>query len=139
MKSLIKAWPFVPLRITLIVARVATAVFFMAHAIARIILGTIPQFGAFMENAGFPHGIMMVWIITISEIVAGSLLIIGKYVRYAVIPLFVIAATGIVLIHSHFGWFVGEHGTGGSEYSVALMVLLLVIAAADREGQTYKG
>ena len=52
--------------------------------------------------------------------------------RYAVVPLLVIASVGIVLIHRHLGWFVGEHGTGGSEYSVALIVMLLVLATADR-------
>ena len=43
------------------------------------------------------------------------------------------AAGGIVLIHRHFGWFVGEHGTGGSEYSVALIVLLLIVIADDHD------
>ena len=37
----------------------------------------------------------------------------------------------IVIIHWRLGWFVGEHGSGGMEYSVSLMVSLLVIAAAD--------
>jgi putative oxidoreductase len=48
------------------------------------------------------------------------------------VPLGAIVAGGIVLIHARLGWFVGEHGTGGSEYSVALLVLLLLIAAQDR-------
>ncbi len=55
-----------------------------------------------------------------------------KPVRYAVVPLLLIASVGIVLIHRHLGWFVGEHGTGGSEYSVALIFMLLVLAAGDR-------
>ena len=45
--------------------------------------------------------------------------------------LLAIAIGGIVLIHWRFGWFVGEHGTGGSEYSIALIVMLLVVAAGD--------
>lgn len=53
--------------------------------------------------------------------------------RWGAAVLFTIAANGIVLIHRQLGWFVGAHGTGGSEYSVALMVMLLVVAAADRE------
>ena len=47
------------------------------------------------------------------------------------VRLAVIVAVGIALIHRHNGWFVGEHGTGGSEYSVALLAMLLVIAAHD--------
>ncbi|WP_310475960.1 DoxX family protein [Sandarakinorhabdus sp.] len=117
------------------VARIATAGFFMAHAVVRIVKGTIPQFGVFMESQGFPQGELIVWAITMTELVAGTLLIANRHVRLAATALFAIAFTGIVLIHRNLGWFVGEHGTGGSEYSVALIVLLLVIAAADREGR----
>ena len=45
----------------------------------------------------------------------------------------VIVAVGIYLIHRHNGWFVGEHGVGGSEYSVALLAMLLAIAAHDAD------
>ncbi|HMS20631.1 DoxX family protein [uncultured Sphingorhabdus sp.] len=129
--SLLERFPFLRLRGAIILARISTALFFMAHAVARIVLGTIPQFGKFMEAVGFPNGVAIVWVITVSEILCGLLLIFGRFVRIAVIPLLSIALGGIVLIHARIGWFVGEHGTGGSEYSVALIVLLLVVAAAD--------
>ncbi|QNA83215.1 DoxX family protein [Sphingomonas sp. So64.6b] len=125
-------FPFIRLSQALVLTRIMTAVFFMAHAVVRISNGTIPRFGAFMENAGFPQGVTIVWLITLTELIAGTMLILGLYIRWTVVPLFAIAGTGIVLIHYQQGWFVGEHGTGGSEYSVALMVLLLVVAAADR-------
>ena len=133
MKSVLARFPFLSLDQAIILARVATAVFFMAHAIVRILLGAIPQFGKFMEAAGFPYGVAIVWLITASEILCGLLLISGRYVRIAVLPLLAIAGGGIAIIHARLGWFVGEFGTGGSEYSVALIVLLLVIAAADRQ------
>ncbi|MCA0177583.1 MAG: DoxX family protein [Proteobacteria bacterium] len=132
-------FPFLSWPHTLTLLRVATALFFMVHALSRILLGTIGRFGGFMESAGFPHGVYWVWAITVSELVAGTLLICNRHVRLAASVLFTVAAGGIVLIHRHFGWFVGEHGTGGSEYSVALMVLLLVIAAADREAHRRTG
>jgi putative oxidoreductase len=69
--------------------------------------------------------------ITAYELGAGSLLLFNRGVRWAASGLAVIVATGIWLIHRHNGWFVGEHGTGGSEYSVALLAMLLVIAADD--------
>lgn len=127
-----KTYPFISLRQALTVARIVTAVLFMAHAVVRIVNGSIPQFGKFMSSVGFPQGEAVVWAITVVEIVAGTMLILNRYVRIAATALFAIAATGIVLIHRHIGWFVGEHGTGGSEYSVALIILLIVIAAADR-------
>lgn len=132
MTSWLLSFPWLSVHAAFRVARILTAAFFMAHAIGRIVLGTIPQFGQFMEGLGFPAGVALVWGITIVELVAGTMLILGWRVRCAVLALFAIAFGGIVLIHSRIGWFVGEHGTGGSEYSVALIVLLLLIAAEDR-------
>lgn len=122
-------------RPTLLFARVITAGLFMAHAAVRIINGTIPQFGQFMEAQGFPAGEAVVWAITVTELVAGTLMIAGRGVRAAAAALLAIAIGGIVLIHRHFGWFVGEHGTGGIEYSAALIILLLLIMADDQDRQ----
>jgi putative oxidoreductase len=126
-------YPFLTLRQSLIVLRVATAVFFMAHAVVRITGGTVPRFGGFLESKGLPAGVALVWAITAYELIAGALMLAGKYVRACTLGFLGILAGGIVLIHAQLGWFVGEHGTGGVEYSLALAVALLVIAAADRE------
>jgi putative oxidoreductase len=125
------SYPFISLRHALIVLRVSVAVLYMAHATVRIVGGSLAQFGGFMEQVGFSHGIVWVWAITLYELIAGTLMAVGRQVKWAATGLFTIASVGIVIIHRHFGWFVGEHGTGGSEYSVCLMVALLVIAAAD--------
>lgn len=131
---MLQRYPFISLKTAFTIARIMTAVFFMAHAGVRIINGTIPQFGQFMTSVGFPAGQVWVWAITITELVCGALLILGRWTRWATIPLAAIVIGGIGLIHLHLGWFVGEHGTGGMEYSVALLVLLLLIAARDAEG-----
>ena len=133
--SLPERFPFMGLPHALILLRVVTALLFMIHAATRIALGTIPQFALYMEHQGFPYPMLWVWAITLAELVAGSCLIIGWRVRLMCIPLFTIAGVGILLIHRHLGWFVGEHGTGGSEYSVALMVMLIVVAAGDGAGK----
>jgi putative oxidoreductase len=125
------AYPFISLPHALIVLRVSVAILYMAHATVRVANGSVAQFGDFMEHAGFPHGIAWVWAITLYELIAGTSMALGRHVKWAATGLFTIAAVGIMIIHRHFGWFVGEHGTGGSEYSVCLMVALLVIAAAD--------
>jgi putative oxidoreductase len=123
-------YPFVSLPTALLLLRVGIAILFMAHATVRVVIDTIPQFVIFMERQGFTPGVAWVWAITLCELIGGSLMALGYWVRTAATGLFTIAAVGIVLIHRHFGWFVGEHGTGGSEYSIALMLALLVIAAA---------
>ncbi|MCC6925780.1 DoxX family protein [Novosphingobium sp.] len=125
-------YPYVSRNLALKLLRIVTPLLFMAHAVVRIgPPGTIDQFALFMGNLGFPAPVAVVWAITLVELVAGTMLIAGIKVRWAASALAAIAAGGIVLIHAHLGWFVGEHGTGGSEYSVALLVMLLVIAAHD--------
>ena len=128
-----RQFPFVSLHHSLIVLRVATAIFFMAHAIARIVLNTTPQFAGFLENKGFPFAIGIVWAITAFEIIGGLALAAGYQVRCLSIGFQIICWGGVALIHARLGWFVGEHGTGGVEYSLCLSVALLVLAAADRE------
>ena len=127
----LRGYPWCPLPDALRLLRIVTALLFMAHASMRFVNGTVPQFGAFMEAQGFPHGQAWVLAITVYELGAGSLLILNRGVRWAASGLAVIAAVGIYLIHRHNGWFVGEHGIGGSEYSVALLAMLLVVAAQD--------
>ena len=125
--------PFISLQSSLTVLRVVTPLFFIAHALVRIINDTIPQFANFLGTRGFPQPFAVVWAITVVELVAGTLMIVGVSVRCMAAALASIAIGGIVIIHAKLGWFVGEHGTGGSEYSVCLLLCLLVIAAADAE------
>jgi putative oxidoreductase len=133
MNTIRRAFPFVSLGSALIVLRVAVAIFFMAHALVRLVTGTIPGFGGFLEHRGWPQGVLLVWCITLYELIAGTLMALGWRARWMALGLFFIAGMGIVIIHARLGWFVGEHGSGGMEYSLSLMVSLLVIAAADRE------
>lgn len=125
-------FPFLSLKQSLLILRIAVAVIFLAHAIVRIGNGTIPQFGEFMESKGLPFGAAWVWAITAYEIAGGVLLLLGIYTRLLTAGFIILLLVGIVLIHASLGWFVGEHGTGGCEYSVILIVALLVIAAEKR-------
>lgn len=118
------------LRHALLVLRIGTPLLFMVHAVARIAYGTIPQFAIFLGSLGFPAPTAWVWAITVTELIAGTLLMLGKQTVACCAALALVAAGGIVLIHARLGWFVGEHGTGGSEYSVCLLMCLLVLAAA---------
>ena len=104
-------------------------IFFIAHATVRVRTGSISQFAEFLGNVGFAYPLQVVWLITIYEITAGTLIALGFWVRCLVPGLMCIAAGGIFLIHRHHGWFVGEHGTGGMEYAVCLLMGLLVLQA----------
>lgn len=124
-----RPFPFLTLPQTLLLLRVATAFIFFAHAAVRVSNGSTGQFGDFLNTKGLVYGHPMVWCITAFELGGSILLALGYFVRALSVGFIVMLLMGIVLIHASLGWFVGEHGTGGSEYSFLLIVVLLVLAA----------
>lgn len=127
-----RKFPFLTLTHTLVLLRVTTALIFIAHAVIRLTDSTIEQFGGFLNSQGFVIGVIIVWILTVFEIVGGLLMAFAFLTRWLALGFFLILLVGIIIIHAGNGWFVGEHGTGGMEYSVLLMVALLAIAAEDK-------
>lgn len=113
--------------------RVVTALIFVIHATVRVVGSTIDQFAAFLEDKGFSYGVLIVWCITIYEIAGGLLMAVGIFARWLAIGFMVIIVAGIFIIHAANGWFVGEHGTGGMEYSILLVAVLIVIATSDKK------
>ncbi len=127
------AFPFVSLKTALIVLRISLAIVFLAHAIVRILGGTINQFAGFLNAKGLMIGHVLVWSITVFELAGGVLLALGYFTKWLSAGFIGMLLVGIVLIHAGQGWFVGEHGTGGVEYSFILIVAFLVVAAADNK------
>lgn len=130
--KLLNEFPFINARAALILLRIGVALVFFLHALIRITNGTIPIFGGFLESEGLPAGIAMVWVITIFELAGSLALALGRGVRWWSAGFILLLLVGIVLIHAELGWFVGEHGTGGCEYSVVLILALLFLAADSR-------
>ncbi len=122
-------FPFLTLNQSLILLRVSLAIIFWAHAIVRLVNGTIPQFAAAMNSKGFPFAIVLVWMITIFEITGGIALVLNYCVKWLSAAFILLLVAGIIIIHFSLGWFVGEHGTGGSEYSFILIMCFVVLAA----------
>ena len=125
-----KQFPFLSLKQALLLLRTAVALVFIAHAVVRLMNGTIPRFGSFLTTKGLPVGIAIVWAVTAFEIIGGVLLALGYFRKWLSAGFIVMLIIGIILIHASLGWFVGEHGSGGSEYSFILIVALIVIASA---------
>lgn len=126
-----KKYPFLKLTQSISILRVTVSCIFLAHAITRVATNTIAQFGSFLENKGLPLGNMLVWGITTFEIVGGVLLLFGYFKKWIALGLIIILAIGVGIIHINYGWFNGEFGTGGCEYSVTLIAALVVVASAD--------
>ena len=115
--------------------RLTIALAFYLHAFIRVLHNTIPDFSEFLQSKGFIFPTAIVWAITIFELAGSILLAMGFYIRLLSYMFILLLITGIVLIHASLGWFVGEHGTGGSEYSVVLIAALFVIAAGDKKSK----
>lgn len=130
-------FPYISQVNSLILLRVSVAIIFLSHSIMRVINSSIEDFGGFIENKGFPFGVAWVWGITTFEIIGGMLLALGYFTKILSAGFIFLLVAGIVLIHASFGWFVGEHGTGGCEYSFILIMALLVIAAGKGEFPEY--
>jgi len=126
---------FFSLENSLVFLRFAVALVFLLHAVVRIAGSTLGRFGEFMESKGFPAGIVWVYGITAFEILGGLLLLSGYLTKTVAAGFIALLIAGIVLIHAEFGWFVGEHGTGGCEYSFILIAALMVVAASKKRAE----
>lgn len=112
---------------TFTLLRALTGIIFVTHGAARIFLWTVPGFGEFLNATGFPLGLPLAWLITIGEIIFGTCLAVGYKVRYCVIFHSIVILTGIFLIHLPQGWFTVGQSSGGVEYSLLLLAVLIFI------------
>ena len=128
-----RTFPFLSPAQSLLLLRVALAGIFFAHSIVRLCNGTNPRFAGYIEKKGMPYSLGLVWGITAFEVLGGFLLLLGYFTRIISAGLILMLLAGIVLIHAQNGWFNGEHGSGGSEYSFILIVALLVTAAGNKK------
>ena len=53
---------------SILLIRVAVAVMFIVHGIARIVYGGVTPFGGFLDSSGFPVGLVWAWAVTYMEI-----------------------------------------------------------------------
>lgn len=107
-----------------LVLRVTLGVMFIAHALLKVVVFTVPGTVQFFESVGFPGFFAHVTIV--AELGAGVLLIAGlatRWVALATIPILL----GAAWVHLPNGWVFSAQG-GGWEYPVFLAVAALVQA-----------
>lgn len=105
-----------------LILRLALGVMFIAHALLKIVVFTIPGTVQFFESVGFPGFFAHVTIA--AELGAGVLLIAGfatRWVALATIPILL----GAAWVHLPNGWVFSAQG-GGWEYPVFLAVAAFV-------------
>jgi putative oxidoreductase len=107
--------------------RILMGVIFVTHGAARLYYQSVPEFGAFLNSKGLVAGITLAWLVTIGEIISGSLLAAGYKVTYCIIFHAIVIFAGILLVHLPNGWFTVGHGSGGMEYSILILAVLTVL------------
>lgn len=110
-----------------IVLRVTLAGLLAAHGWARLLHGGVEPFGEWLTSQGLPFGFLIASGITGLEIVGTLLLAIGIGVFPLSLLFATIYAVGAVMVHLPAGWFVVGAGRNGMEYSVLLIVCLLLV------------
>jgi putative oxidoreductase len=107
-----------------LILRLALGVMFLAHALLKVFVFTLPGTAAFFAAQGFPA--WTAYPVVAAELGAGILLILGVQVRLvslATLPILV----GALAVHLPNGW-VFSAPNGGWEYPAFLIVLVIVQA-----------
>lgn len=119
--------PNISTKYSAILLRMVMGIIFFTHGAARLYYDSVSDFGSYLDAQGFMIGILLAWVITIGEIVFGTMLAVGFKVRYCVIFHAIVVISGMFLIHIPQGWFVVGHGSGGVEYSLLILAVLIFL------------
>jgi putative oxidoreductase len=102
----------------LFVLRVALGLMFVAHALLKYLVFTMPGFEGFLAKVGLPA--VLAWPIVLAELLGGIAIIVGFYGRFvsaALLPVLL----GALFVHAGNGWLFTAAG-GGWEYPAFLAV-----------------
>jgi putative oxidoreductase len=105
-----------------LVLRLSLGVMFVAHALLKVVVFTVPGTVQFFESVGFPG--FFAYLTIAAELGAGMLLIAGfatRWVALATVPILL----GAAWVHLPNGWVFSAQG-GGWEYPVFLAVAAFV-------------
>lgn len=107
-----------------LVLRIALGVMFIAHALLKLVVFTLPGTVQFFGSVGLPGG--LAYVVTFAELIGGALLIAGVYTRYVALALIPILL-GALYVHAANGWVFNAQN-GGWEYPAFLAAASLAQA-----------
>jgi putative oxidoreductase len=106
--------------------RVALGLMFVAHALLKYVVFTMPGFAGFLAQVGFPP--VFAWPVFLAELLGGIALILGVFARW-VAALLIPVLLGALVVHSGNGWLFTA-ANGGWEYPAFLVVIAATVALA---------
>ena len=72
-------------------------------------VNTFDEFNALLEKIGYKPGARWGWLVILTELIAGPLLILGLFTRPAAVPILILMILS-VRTHKMFGWFWNAQG-----------------------------
>lgn len=102
--------------------RIALGIMWIAHALLKLWVFTLPGTVKFFESVGLPG--WAAYPVFLAELVGGVAMVLGFYARYVALGLMPIML-GAVFVHLPNGWVFSKQG-GGWEYPAFLSVMLVV-------------
>lgn len=116
-------------QVAALLLRLGLGTMFLAHGLLKLLVFTLPGTAQFFVSVGFPGE--LAYVVTIAEIGAGVLLLIGfhsRWVALASLPLLL----GALSVHLGNGWLFSA-ANGGWEYP-AFLVLAAIVQALLGDG-----
>ena len=106
-----------------LVLRASLGILFIAHALLKWLVFTLPGAAAFFESVGLPG--WLAYATTAFELVGGAALLLGFHARWVALALIPVLFGAIITVHGANGWLFTNKG-GGWEYPAFWAVALLV-------------
>jgi putative oxidoreductase len=101
--------------------RAALGLMFIAHALLKYVVFTIPGFAGFLGQVGYPA--VLAWPIVLAELLGGIAIAVGFYSRWVTLALLPVLF-GALLVHAPNGWLFTAPN-GGWEYPAFLIAAAL--------------
>jgi len=108
----------------ILLLRVSSGALFMAHALVKALVFTMPGAMKFFASVGFPG--WLAYVAVAAELIGGAMLILGVYARWAAVVLGVELLV-IASVHWPHGWMFTAKG-GGWEYPILWAAMMFAIA-----------
>lgn len=110
--------------------RIGLGALFIAHALLKLFVYTLPGTAAFFESVGFPGA--FAYPVFAIELLGGGLLLVGLFTRWAALAQLPVMA-GATAVHWPNGW-VFTNPNGGWEFTVFVGIACLALFLMDDDG-----
>ena len=107
-----------------LIIRAVTGIIFFTAGLNKL-LGGVGGFADMLENIGLPLAGVLAWVVALSELIGGALLLLGAFTRYAAIVLAMIMVVSTVVV---WGGFIGDGGFQAARLDVLLLATTISLA-----------